>query len=218
MLANRMASVAAFRNCVTAAKLFIFTLGLTESWFDRTGEYEYAICPGTAAGEFDAGRHIFKNQTVGEIQADLIEAIDLMREVNPALHFILTVSPVPLVATNSENHVLVATMESKSILRAVAGQVARERREADYFPSYELINSPVIRGTFFEPNQRSVNSQGVAFVMSKFFEGLVEAGGSRGTGKKTNPARPPLSTIEQRSARTDLVCEEELLQAFEGAS
>ena len=218
MLANRKNSVAAFRECMKVAKYFVFTLGLTESWFDRAGGYEYAICPGTAAGEFDADRHIFKNQTVGEIQADLIEAIDLMREVNPALHFILTVSPVPLVATNSENHVLVATMESKSILRAVAGQVARERGEVDYFPSYELINSPVIRGTFFEPNQRSVNSQGVAFVMSKFFEGLVEAGGSLGTREKTNPARPPLSTIEQRSARTDLVCEEELLQAFEGAS
>jgi hypothetical protein len=54
--------------------------------------------------------------------------------------------------------------------------------------------------------------------MSKFFEGLVEAGGSLGTGKKTNPARPSLSTIEQPSASTHLVCEEELLQAFEGAS
>lgn len=214
MLANRMACVAAFRDCVTAAKVFVFTLGLTESWFDRDAGHEYSICPGTAAGEFDPERHIFRNQTVGEIEASLTEALDLMREVNPALRFILTVSPVPLVATNSDNHVLVATMESKSVLRAAAGQVARYPDDVDYFPSYELISSPVIRGAFFEPNQRSVNAQGVAFVMSRFFEAMANAAGSPKARKKTKAA-PVASMLQPPSASTDLVCEEELLEAFE---
>ena len=216
MLGNRRASVAAFGKAVKEADVCVFTLGLTESWFDRDGGFEYAICPGTAAGEFDPERHLFRNQTVQEIEASLTEAIDLMRGVNPGLRFLLTVSPVPLIATNSENHVLVATMESKSILRAVAGQVVRERDEADYFPSFELINSPTVRGAFFEPDQRNVTAQGVAFVMSKFFEAVCDGGASspeRGTSTKGPPAP---AAIEPSVA--DVVCEEELLQAFEGGS
>lgn len=218
MLANRNASVAAFRDCVQKAKFFVFTLGLTESWFDRDGDYEYALCPGTAAGEFDTDRHIFKNQTFGEIQASLNVAMDLMHDVNPALRFILTVSPVPLVATNSESHVLVATMESKSVLRAVAGQVVRDREDADYFPSYELINSPVIRGTFLEPNQRNVSAYGVTFVMSHFFQSILKRSASSGAiGLSASPLSAR-STIEDDSALTDVVCEEELLEAFAGSS
>lgn len=221
MVANRQASIAAFRMCVKTARYFVFTLGLTESWVDGEGGYEYSLCPGTVAGEFDAGRHLFKNHTVAEVRDSLIAAMDGMRRLNPDLRFILTVSPVPLVATNSDNHVLVATMESKSILRAAAGQVVRERDDADYFPSYELISSPTVKGTFFEPNQRSVSPHGVAFVISKFFEALAKGGGASGHGSSMAiPAPTTTESGEMRdgSSATDVVCEEELLQAFEGGA
>jgi hypothetical protein len=65
-------------------------------------------------------------------------------------------------------HVITATIESKSILRAVAGQVASHSKVVDYFPSYEIINSPVFKGMFFEPNLRNVNPHGVNIVMNSF--------------------------------------------------
>jgi hypothetical protein len=95
-----------------------------------------------------------------------------MKTINPKLKIILTVSPVPLTATNSGKHVLIATMQSKSILRAVAGQLSDEYSYIDYFPSYEIINSAVFKGVFFEPNQRNVNPHGVSFVMDHFFNGI----------------------------------------------
>lgn len=219
MIDNRSATIAAFRRCIEDANYFVFTLGLTESWKNSHFGYEYPMCPGTAAGEFVADAHIFVNQTVVEISRSLGSAMDLMHEVNPALRFILTVSPVPLTATASGNHVMVATMESKSILRAVAGQTARERSDTDYFPSYELINSPVIKGIFFEPNQRDVNRHGVKFVMDNFFQGVAaKAAPSTGvSGEKDRIAEassrpdPPV----QSAGPDDVVCEEELLQAFE---
>jgi hypothetical protein len=225
MVDNRAATIAAFRRCIEEANYFVFTLGLTESWKHGDDGYEYPMCPGTVAGEFVADTHVFENQMVAEISRSLEDAMDMMRAVNPALRFILTVSPVPLTATNSGNHVMVATMESKSILRAVAGQAARRRDDTDYFPSYELINSPVIKGIFFEPNQRDVNQRGVNYVMDNFFQGVAAKSGDAAVlaatpGKIKAPAesRLPRPASAKAALPDDVVCEEELLRAFEGGS
>jgi GSCFA family len=219
MVDNRAATIGAFRRCIETANYFVFTLGLTESWINADHGYEYPMCPGTAAGEFIADTHLFRNQTVAEISESLQTAMDMMREINPNLRFILTVSPVPLTATNSGNHVMVATMESKSILRAVAGQTAGERNDTDYFPSYELINSPVVKGVFFEPNQRDVNPHGVNYVMDRFFRGVSSNGENvrEVSSKTTIDARTPADAnlAQQDSLPDDVVCEEELLRAFE---
>jgi|SRR5665213_1678564 len=96
---------------------------------------------------FDPSRHEFHNYRYGEIRDGLEETIELIRSVNPAIRFVLTVSPVPLIATASGQHVLVATVQSKSTLRAVAGDLAADRSEIDYFPSYEIVSSFPFRGT-----------------------------------------------------------------------
>jgi hypothetical protein len=195
--ASRNEALLAFKKCITNADVFVFTMGLTESWVNSEEDYEYPVCPGTIAGYFDSDIHIFRNQQFEYIRKNLVESMKLMRSVNPHLKFLLTVSPVPLTATNSGKNVIVATMESKSILRAVAGQVAHNQSFVDYFPSYEIINSPVFKGVFFEPNQRSVNPYGVRFVMNAFFEGLNI-----------------YSKADNQVNRNDVVCEEELLDAF----
>ncbi|MCC6918701.1 MAG: GSCFA domain-containing protein [Alphaproteobacteria bacterium] len=209
---NRAAALAAFRACIARARVFVFTLGLTESWTNGPGGYEYPMCPGTVAGRFDPAAHVFRAQGFAEIAAALAAALDLMRGVNPGLRFLLTVSPVPLTATASGQHVMVATMESKSILRAVAAETRRARDDTDYFPSYELIASPAMRGVFFEPNQREVSPRGVAHVMDGFFADLARRFGDHQAraALRARKAPPP-----DRAGRPDeLVCEEELLEAF----
>lgn len=208
MRASRDQAIKSFRQAIAEAKYFIFTLGLTESWVHRVNNYEYPMCPGTIAGDFDPTLHKFSNQDYNFIIRNLIDAMDLMRSINVKLKFIFTVSPVPLTATNSGQHVLVATMSSKSILRAVAGKLAT-RPGADYFPSYEIINSPVFKGMFFEPNQRSVNPVGVKFVMDSFFNSLLHK-------YNTENIRPTMIKDEISRKKDDLVCEEELLGAFGG--
>ena len=200
--AMRDVTIKAFRSCIESSNLFVFTLGLTESWFSREGAYEYPVCPGAIAGEYDETLHRFMPQEFNFIRENLVQAIYQMREINPDLKFLLTVSPVPLVATNTGQHVLVATMESKSILRAVAGQVARNHDFVDYFPSYEIINSTPFRGGFFNPNMRDVNQNGVDFVMGHFFNGLRQK-----FGVETEAQSGP--TAE------DIQCEEAFLAAFE---
>jgi len=203
VVASRLETVKAFKTAITTTDYFVFTLGLTESWHNEELQYEYPMCPGTVAGEYDDSVHKFKNLDFNDVQESLGEAMRLIRKANQGIRFILTVSPVPLTATNSGQHVLVATMASKSILRAVA-QHFLKRKIVDYYPSYEIINSPVFRGGFFEPNQRSVNPYGVNFVMNQFFACLEGKYGSyvaaSTTSEKTNH---------------DEVCEEELLEAFQ---
>lgn len=180
-----------------------------------TEGYEYPLCPGTAAGQFDQGLHRFAPLDYPAALQAMTDALDLMREVNPKLRFLLTVSPVPLTATATGAHVLCATMGAKAVLRAVAGHLAQTRADTDYFPSFELITSPVFGGRFFAENQRSVTDEGVEFVMSHFFRDLAAR-----FGPLPDPPSPPAPRPADRSAiaeptADDLVCEEELLRAFE---
>lgn len=209
---SREQVITSFRKVIEISDIFIFTLGLTESWINKKYRYEYPLCPGTIAGKFSANEHGFINQQFLVAITKLRESMLIMKEANPRLRFLLTVSPVPLTATNSGRHVLVATMESKSILRAVAGQLAANQPFVDYFPSYEIINSTPFKSTFFEANQRSVSQAGVNFVMGSFFNGLNNKFGTieplKGNGVS--------SSSVTGDSEDDVVCEEALLEVFGG--
>lgn len=210
MLKSRQATLAGIRRAVRQADVFVFTLGLTESWQNHHGGYEYAACPGTQAGEFDADRDRFENQSFGAIHRDLKIAIRLIKRKNPGIKILLTVSPVPLTATASGAHVLVATSQSKAILRAVASEVVANDADVDYFPSYEIITSPAFEGRFFDTNKRSVIPEGVSHVMETFFRDQARTFGEPAIQK---PQRAP-SSLKNTQTHLDVICEEEMLDAF----
>ncbi|MCW8108067.1 GSCFA domain-containing protein [Alteromonas ponticola] len=200
-------TVNSFHQSIKDADVFVFTLGLTESWHNEETGVEYPMCPGTVAGDFDPEKHKFENLSFSRTYHALSDSINMMKEINPELRFILTVSPVPLTATYTGQHVVLATMAAKSTLRAVAHEFAVQNEYIDYFPSYEIINSPVFKGAFFEPNQRNVSSFGVNFVMNSFFECIQKRFGD--VSFSSSPSSPPTSEEAE-----DAVCEEELLDAF----
>lgn len=214
---SRLSMVRAFRRSITNADVFIFTLGLTEGWENAETGQAYAICPGTVAGEFDARVHRFRNYGFVEIRSDLESAFALMRAINPDLRILLTVSPVPLTATASGQHVLVATTRSKSVLRAVAGEIVEADPNSDYFPSYEIITGAPTRAMFFEPNMRSVAPQGVEFVMRHFFAGLDLTAGARAGLAVRIDYNEAETRIEKEAAAEDVVCEEIALEAHNRA-
>lgn len=204
----RAVTLAALARSVRKARVFVFTLGLTERWVDLLSGHEYPLCPGTVAGRFDPARHVFAPLDYPQALAAMEAALDLMREANPKLRFLLTVSPVPLAATASGAHVLCATTGSKAVLRAVAGALATTREDTDYFPSYEMITSPVFGGRFYAPDCRQVTPEGVSFVMERFFGDMAAQ-----FGQIAPPDVPAPVRMSQTEAE-DLVCEEELLAAF----
>jgi hypothetical protein len=224
LLALRATTLVAIRQVFETATLFVFTLGLTEGWVNAEKGYAYPLCPGTIKGAaFDADAHKFRNYGYHEISDDLNATIDLLKSVNPNLRVLLTVSPVPLTATATAKHVLVATTYSKSTLRAVAGDVSAEREDTDYFPSYEIISSFPFRGMFYADNKREVLKDGVEHVMKSFFSGLAARGLEDKVAvpitpdkAKAAPSGPSRDIgIGAASDEVDnVVCEEILLEAF----
>jgi hypothetical protein len=200
------------RRTLSEVNLFVFTLGLTECWKNKETGFTYAACPGTLAGSFDDNFHVFHNQTYNEILQDIEAAFDLIRRHNEGVKFLLTVSPVPLVATANKHHVLVSTTYSKSVLRAAAGYLESVFEDVEYFPSYEIISTHPFRGSFFMPNQREVSSAGVDFVMGHFFAGLRQSGVDPVISPKDCAKEAPLPPNSDENG--DIRCEEALLEAF----
>jgi len=191
------------------ADLFIFTLGLTEAWEDvKTGRV-YPLCPGVAGGTFDPDRHRFRNFRHAEILEDLHAIRGLLHRFNPGMTLLLTVSPVPLTATASGQHVLSATSWSKATLRAAAGDFVADTEGTDYFPSLELVTQPASGGPWFAPNMREVSEAGVARVMSVFFE-------AHGMTDLIGTARDTRDNEDDSDRESEPYCDEILLQAFAG--
>jgi hypothetical protein len=149
--------------------VFIFTLGLTESWRNTVLNFTYPVCPGTIRGEYDSNKHKFHNLSYAEVKVDLENIISVLKIVNPNIKIILTVSPVPLVATYSKQNVLLASSYSKSILRAVCGELDNDYENVQYFPSFEIVNHICSFGQYLGEDLRDISQRGVKHVMDIFF-------------------------------------------------
>lgn len=168
LLLDREIHFLAVRRAIDEMSIFIFTLGLTEAWVDRADGSVFPLAPGVAGGSYDPGRHAFVNFSARQTADDLEWSLNFIRQRNPGVKFILTVSPVPLNATAVDRHVVVSTCYSKAALRVAAEDVSGRLSHTDYFPSYEIITGPHAGNGYFAEDRRSVTESGVAHVMRVF--------------------------------------------------
>jgi hypothetical protein len=212
---DRHQHFAAVRRMVEQMDVFVFTLGLTEAWISREDGAVYPLCPGVAGGEFDPARHQFVNLRASEVVSEMREAFAFIRARNSHVRFIVTVSPVPLIATANDCHVLVSTTYSKSALRVACEELAADRPDIAYFPSYEIITGNHTHGQYFASDLRSVTEAGVGHVMRLFM--------THYTRDPQQPARDSpsrSSAVDAAAARqlqtmanaVEVICDEEALQ------
>jgi hypothetical protein len=190
----------------TDADVFVFTMGLTEGWRSKLDGAVFPIAPGVTAGEFDARIHEFVNFNVLETERDMIEFLELLRSVNDRIKVLLTVSPVPLIATYENKHVLVATTYSKAVLRVVAETISNRYDWVDYFPSYEIITGSYNSGAYFHDDCREVRETGVAHAMRCFMSHYL-------ADAPTMNGSPRASAPREAAERTGdvIVCDEEAI-------
>lgn len=204
--AAAQAHLACVREVFTRADWLVFTLGLTEAWRSRADGAVYPLAPGVAGGEYALTQHEFVNFTAAEVSADLSALVDRIGRVNPAVRVLLTVSPVPLIATREDRHVLLSNSYSKAALRVAADEVERRHGNVRYFPSYEIITSPAAGGRYYADDLRQVTDLGVRHVMRLFSRHFI---GGEPQAPEAVPAMPagPL-------ARTDSapLCDEEAIE------
>jgi SAM-dependent methyltransferase len=211
--ADQAQHFAAVREAFETLDVLVFTLGLTEAWESTGDGAVFPICPGVAGGRFDAQRHRMHNFDVGEVTDDMLRFIDLLREVNPAARLILTVSPVPLVATAfATEHVLAATTYSKSVLRVACAEIARRRPQVAYMPSFEIITGQYARGRYFAPDLRSVTEEGVGHVMRVFFRHFVDAAVLGDAPQAPPPPTPAVAHLQQMGQLADANCDDDILR------
>lgn len=201
----------AVREAVENADYFVFTLGLTECWVSKLDGAVYPICPGVAGGVFDDSKYEFKNFNVAEVVADVLAAFAILRARNPHIRIILTVSPVPLVATYEPRSVLTSTICSKSILRAAADEIERAYPDSiAYFPSYEVITGQHAGNFYYESDRREVTEAGVAHVMRLFMRHYtMRDSDSNAVAQPTMP--PPTKAMERIKTQNAVICDEEVM-------
>ena len=205
---DRQAHLAAVRRVLESADVFIFTLGLTEAWRSLEDGAVFPVCPGgSLGGEYSSDRHAFHNFSVSEVSGHLFEFIDALRDINPKVQVLLTVSPVPLMATYEDRHVLQATVYSKSVLRVVAEEAVRKYDHVHYFASYEIVNNTGDSKAYFLDDLRSVSSAAVKHVISCFHQQFTGMAGADTTREQVaeRVVNPPLSRRP--------VCDEEQVMA-----
>jgi hypothetical protein len=206
LAADRARHLACVRRAVEEMDVFVFTLGLTEAWVDARDGAVFPLAPGVAGGCYDPDLVRFANFDETETFADLDVALRFIRARNPGVRIILTVSPVPLNATYEPRHVLLSTTWSKAVLRIAAEKAARTFDDCVYFPSYEIITSPHVRGRYFAEDRREVTEAGVRHVMRLFFRSFAGVEVAHGAAAPAPKADPHLAEMTQVM---EVLCDEQ---------
>jgi hypothetical protein len=195
----------AVKRAIEKADTFVFTLGLTETWENSQDGGIYPVCPGTVAGEYNPKFHRFKNFSVEELGQDLEDVHKLLKRINSKIKLIITVSPIPMVATYTNNHVVIANAHSKSKLIVAAHNLVSDKQDTEYFPAFEMVIGPYIQNAF-ENDNRTVKQEHIEKVMNIFKERFSIQNLDR-TDSEINPA-------VEISHLLDRECEESAYEKF----
>ena len=203
--AARQAHFADVRDLFRTLDVFVLTLGLTEGFRHRADGAALPLAPGVAGGAYDPAEYAYVNAGAAEVTADLRAFLDRLWSVNAGARVILTVSPVPMIATYEDRHVLVSNSYTKSVLRVAAGEAAVGDDRAFYFPAYDLVTNNVMAGRYYAEDQRTINDAGVRHVMRVFLDTFTNDGG-RGAGADG------AYIAAEIAAHSGVVCDEEEIE------
>lgn len=151
------------KNISEAGVLFV-TLGFIEAWFDKQ---TLAYTNTAPFGQMLGKRFELRITDFNENLKSMRRFISMIRRHRPELKIIVTVSPVPLKETFSGQDIVIANTYSKSVLRAVAQEVAFNDPLTDYFPSYEMVTLADPNAAWL-PDHRHVRPEYVAKIVEKF--------------------------------------------------
>ena len=133
----------------------VFTLGTNHVYVERaTGEI-VDNCQKRPQREFEE-----RELTVEECADALREAITLLRQTNPKVNIIITVSPIRYAKYGYHGSQL-----SKAVLLLAADKVIKEEGErVYYFPAYEIVNDELRDYRFYKADMLHPNEQAVEYI------------------------------------------------------
>ncbi len=152
---------------INATEVFIITLGLSEIWYDkRSGDAFWRAIP---ASLFDPAKHGFRLSTVEENFDNLVAIRRCIKRARPDARVVVTLSPIPLMATFRPISCLTANSVSKAVLRVAIDQFMTDVQgdpNVFYFPSYEIVQELFPNGR--QEDNRHLKPEVINFVMETF--------------------------------------------------
>ena len=123
------------------SNVFILTLGVAPAFFDRaTGDFVLPR-PSALNSRVLAEKYRYRTTSVQENVDNVLYLINFVRSISPKIKIVVTVSPVPLVASFEYESAVQADCLSKSTMRLVAHEVVNNSNIEDivYWPSFEVF-------------------------------------------------------------------------------
>jgi|GEM_PF-2660662 len=110
-----------------------------------------------------------KRLTIGNHLDFLDKLLELLKSYKSDYKMVLTISPVGLESTFTDQDVIVADMYSKSTLRVAAEEFASKHDDVSYFPSFEMVkwSHPELA---YKADKRHVQDAMVSRIMQVFVE------------------------------------------------
>lgn len=106
--------------------------------------------------------------SIDEMVAAWSQLIALLREFNPALRIVFTVSPVRHIRDG-----LVENNRSKARLIELAYQLSHDQGQCSYFPAYELVTDVLRDYRFFEQDMVHPNSLATQYIWQQFVDAYM---------------------------------------------
>lgn len=133
----------------------VFTLGTNHVYVERATSEIVDNCQKRPQREFEE-----RELTVEECVDALREAITLLRQANPKINVIITVSPIRYAKYGYHGSQL-----SKAVLLLAADKVIKEEGErVYYFPAYEIVNDELRDYRFYKADMLHPNEQAVEYI------------------------------------------------------
>ena len=126
---------------IRTSDVFILTLGVAPAFFDRATGHFVLPRPSALNSRAMAEKYLFRTTSVQENVDNVLYLINFIRRLAPEIKIVVTVSPVPIVASFEYESAVQADCLSKSTMRLVAHEVVNNSNISNilYWPSFEVF-------------------------------------------------------------------------------
>ena len=126
---------------IKSSDVFILTLGVAAAFFERESGNFVLPRPTHLNSRALAEKYRFRTTSVQENVENALYVIDFIRSISPHIKIVVTVSPVPMLASFECESAVQADCLSKSTMRLVAHEVVNNARLSNilYWPSFEIF-------------------------------------------------------------------------------
>jgi lysophospholipase L1-like esterase len=146
-----------------SAKWLLITFGTAHVYkYKKTSAY-IANCQKLPAKSFNR-----ELMSVEYLQKDFTEFLQKLKDFNPSLNIILTVSPVRHLKDGIAENTL-----SKSILRVLCHELVSSNESIHYYPAYELMMDDLRDYRFYEEDMIHPSAQAIDYIWGHFCDSFM---------------------------------------------